>query len=96
VAGETGDNGYTTPEGGLMTATKTEELLDRAIERLRRLSPERLRTADDFLAYLDERESNEATAELLRIPGAVEAYEESLREMDRGEMVPFKELRRKR
>jgi len=32
------------------------------------LSPERLRVAADFLAYLDERESNDATEELLSIP----------------------------
>ena len=35
---------------------------------LKRLSPERLRVAADFLAYLDERESNDATEELLSIP----------------------------
>ncbi|MBD2319842.1 DUF2281 domain-containing protein [Pseudanabaena sp. FACHB-1050] len=35
---------------------------------LQRLSPERLRVAADFLAYLDERESNDATEELLSIP----------------------------
>jgi len=35
---------------------------------LKRLSPERLRIAADFLAYLDERESNDATEELLSIP----------------------------
>ena len=31
---------------------------------LQRLSPERLRVAADFLAYLDERESNDATAHI--------------------------------
>ncbi len=34
---------------------------------LQRLSPERLRVAADFMAYLDERESNDATEELLSI-----------------------------
>jgi hypothetical protein len=42
---------------------------------LKRLSPERLRVAADFLAYLDERESNDATEELLRIPYQQEKLE---------------------
>jgi len=45
------------------------EVRQRAMRRLESLSPARLQVADDFLAYLQERESNEATEELLRIPG---------------------------
>jgi hypothetical protein len=45
----------------LYTVQKIEAILER-------LSPERLRVAADFLAYLDERESNDATEELLSIP----------------------------
>lgn len=40
--------------------------------RFKSLSPERLKVAIDFLAYLQERECNEATEELLRIPGLEE------------------------
>ena len=45
--------------------------------RLKSLSPERLRVAVDFLAYLEERESNEATDELLRIPGLKEELQKA-------------------
>ncbi len=48
------------------------ELKRVAQQRLESLSPERLRVAVDFLAYLEERESNDATEELLRIPGLAE------------------------
>ncbi len=34
-------------------------LIEEAERRLRQLSPERLRVAVDFLAYLEEREENE-------------------------------------
>jgi hypothetical protein len=40
-------------------------LRSEASKRLRNLSPERLRVANDFLAYLQEREESEATRELL-------------------------------
>ncbi len=61
---------------------------------LRRLSPERLRVAADFLAYLEERESNEATEELLSIPNFREDYEEAMQEIERGDVVPLKSIRR--
>lgn len=47
----------------------TSSLIVEAERRLRALSPERLRVATDFLAYLEEGESSEATEELLRVPG---------------------------
>ena len=37
-----------------------------------RLSPERLQVAADFLAYLADKESEEATQEILAIPGIME------------------------
>jgi len=61
---------------------------------LRRLSPERLRVAADFLAYLEERESNEATEELLSIPNFREDYKEAMQEIERGDVVPLKSIRR--
>lgn len=61
---------------------------------LRRLSPERLRVAADFLAYLEERESNEVTEELLSIPNFREDYKEAMQEIERGDVVPLKSIRR--
>ncbi len=74
--------------------TKTE-LLRRAKQRLEHLSEQRLRTADDILAYLEDLESDEATEELLRIPGLPEQLEEAERDIAEGRTVPVDELRRK-
>ena len=56
--------------------------LAEAESRLRSLSPERLRVANDFLAYLQEREESEATAELLSIPGFEEAFQSAIEQAD--------------
>jgi len=61
--------------------------LTEAESRLRSLSPERLRVANDFLAYLQEREESEATAELLSIPGFQEAFQRAIEQADAGEVV---------
>lgn len=69
-------------------------LLEEAERRLHQLSRERLRVAVDFLAYLQEREENEATEELLNIPGFEEAFGEAWEQADAGEVVPFESIRR--
>jgi hypothetical protein len=61
---------------------------------LQRLSPERLRVAAEFLAYLDERESNDATEELLSIPNFLEDYQEAMQDIENGDVVPLKIIRR--
>lgn len=69
-------------------------LLKEAERRLHQLSPDRLRVAVDFLAYLQEREENEATEELLRIPGFTEEFREAVEEAEAGEVVSFDRIRR--
>ncbi|VAW31368.1 hypothetical protein MNBD_CHLOROFLEXI01-184 [hydrothermal vent metagenome] len=64
-------------------------LLNSAKDRLRRLSLRRLRVADDFLAYLEEREENEATEELLNIEGFEEAFAEAVQQAESGETAPW-------
>lgn len=63
-------------------------------EILQRMSPERLRLAADFFAYLDERESNDATEELLSIPNFKEDFQEALQDFENGDVVSFKSIRR--
>jgi hypothetical protein len=77
-------------------ATKQEDvdLLQEAEHRLRRLSPDRLRVAGDFLAYLEEREENEATQELLSLPGFEVAFRRAGQQVKAGEVVSFKDIRR--
>jgi len=66
-----------------------------AKERIDALSPERVQVADDFLAYLQERESDEATEELLRIPDLVEALKQAERDIEAGRVTPVDALHRK-
>jgi hypothetical protein len=75
-------------------APDRKRLLSDLSQRLSRLSPERLRVASDFLLYLEEREDNDATAELLSIPGFEQAHASALAEVARGDTVPFRQIRR--
>ena len=69
--------------------------LRRAKKRLESLSPERLRVADDFLAYLEERESGDATRELLRMPGFLDRLEAAEDEARNGLLTAVEDLQRK-
>jgi hypothetical protein len=69
-------------------------LLEEAQHRLHRLSVQRLRVANDFLAYLEEREESQATAELLSIPGFEEALRGAAEQADAGKVVRFEDVRR--
>ena len=73
----------------------TAELLEIAKETLAQLPPEQLKVAAEFLKYLDERASDEATEELLKIPGLLEDIEEAKREFAEGKGTPVEKLRRK-
>jgi hypothetical protein len=69
-------------------------LLDEVQHRLRtRLLPG-LRVAIDVLAYLEEREESQATAELLRMPGLEEAMSRALQEAGEGDVVRSQDARR--
>jgi hypothetical protein len=74
-----------------MTATQLRKRIQR---RVKALSVERLRTADDFLAYLEEREDNAATRELLAIPGLLARVRKAQRDAAAGKLVPFEKVRR--
>ncbi len=71
------------------------ELLQQAKRRLSSLTPERLRVAEDFLAYLEARESNEATAELLAIPGFLDELKKAEEEVEAGLLTSVEDLRRR-
>jgi hypothetical protein len=72
----------------------TTQLRKRVQARIRTLSPQRLRLADDFLAYLQDREDNAATRELLAIPGLRRSIERGLRQAAAGKTVPLAKVRR--
>ena len=79
---------------GKQQIVSTSVILTEAERRLRSLSLERLRVANDFLAYLQEREENEATAELLDIPGFEAAFLHAAEQADNGDVVRFEDVRR--
>jgi hypothetical protein len=58
-----------------------------------KLSPERLPVALDFLAYLVERESEEATQELLAIPNLMTDLAEAEQEAEAGDLVDWRSIR---
>ena len=75
-----------------MTTTMLRRQVKRRVDSL---TEERLKVADEFLAYLEERESHEATEELLKMPGFVEAFEERKKDIAAGRVTPVSRLRRK-
>lgn len=72
----------------------TNVILLEAERRLRSLSPERLQVANDFLAYLQDREENQATAELLSIPEFEAAFRQAVKQADSGDTVSLEAIRR--
>jgi hypothetical protein len=72
----------------------TEQLREIAKGTLEGLPPEQLKVAAEFLRYLDERASDEATEELLKIPGLLEDLDEAERDIREGKGVNWRELRR--
>ena len=71
----------------------TDQMRLQVKEYVDRLSPERLRVAADFLAYLAERESNEATEELLEIPGFIEAFDRGKQDVAAGRVTDWRKVR---
>jgi hypothetical protein len=71
----------------------TAELRQQVKEYIDQLSPERLRVAADFLAYLTDRESEEATQELLDIPGFLAAFEQGKKDAAAGKVIDWREVR---
>ena len=69
-------------------------LLEEVERSLRRLSPDRLQVARDFLAYLEEREEHEATAELLSLAGLEAAYRRAVQQAESGAAIRFEDARR--
>jgi len=75
-------------------ALTKSRLLPEVERRLHKLSVERLRVANDFLAYLEDRESSDATQELLKIIGFQEAFQTASQQVDSGEIINFEDIRR--
>ncbi len=57
------------------------------------LSPEKLIVANDFLAYLTEREMNEATEELLNIQNFRKEFEKAQKDVSEGKITNWRTIR---
>ena len=73
----------------------TTQLREAAKETLEGLSPDQLKVAVEFLRYLEERASIEATEELLKIPGLLQELEAAEQDVSAGKRTPVEKLRRK-
>lgn len=71
------------------------ELRQQVKQYVEQLSVEHLAVAADFLAYLLDKESEEATQELLNIPGFLELHERGKQEIAQGKVTPVEQLKRK-
>jgi hypothetical protein len=78
----------------MQSQLEKEKLIQKAEGRLRRLSREKLRVADDFLAYLEEKEENMATQELLNIPDFEESFKQAVQQAKSGEVYRLDDIRR--
>ena len=72
----------------------TAELREVAKQTLENLPPDQLKVAAEFLRYLDERASVEATEELLKIPGLLEDIAEAEQDFAEGRGVNWRSFDR--
>jgi hypothetical protein len=71
----------------------TSELRREISQNLERLSGENLKLVAEFLAYLADKESEIATQELLDIPGFIESFERSKKDVAEGRVANWRTLR---
>ena len=60
---------------------------------LNQLSLERLKVVANFLAYLVNQDEEEATQELLNIPGFIESFERGKQDIAEGRLVDWRTIR---
>ena len=73
----------------------TVEIRQQVQEYVDKLSPERLLVAVDFLAYLADRQDNDATEELLKIQGFKEDFAKAKENVKEGKVISVEQLERK-
>lgn len=71
----------------------TTQIRNQAKQYIDQLSPESLRFVANFLAYLAEKESNEATDELLAITGFKSAFERGKQQVKEGKVKDWRTIR---
>jgi hypothetical protein len=69
------------------------EIRQQINQHLDRLSSDRLQLVAEFLAYLADKESEEATQELLDIPGFIESFERGKKDIAEGRVTNWRTIR---
>jgi hypothetical protein len=70
-------------------------LKNRINNRIKKFSKERLLSVEDFVSYLAERdEENEATKELLAIPGILNEIETAEKEFRNGKGINWRKIKK--
>lgn len=74
----------------------TTSLLKTRINRkINKLPHNKLQVVEDFVSYLSERDDeNEATKELISIPGFENRFKEALRSVKKGETIDWETIKR--
>lgn len=69
------------------------QIQDKINQHLKQLSLERLQVVADFVAYLADKESEEATQELEKIPGLLEKIKKNRETISKTSLVNWKAIR---
>jgi hypothetical protein len=69
------------------------EIRQKINQNLDTLSSERLSLVAEFIAYLADKESQDATQELLDIPGFIESFERSKKDITAGRVTNWRSIR---
>lgn len=69
------------------------EMQEKINYSLKQLSLERLQVVADFVAYLADKESEEATEELLKIPGLLEKIKKNRETTSKARLVNWRAIR---
>lgn len=72
----------------------TAKLRNRAIHGINILPPGKLKIAAEFITYLGYNASDEATAELLSIPGLLDDVRKAHEEISAGKAMPWRKVLR--
>lgn len=73
-----------------MNNTKVRQQIDQYLDHL---SSERLQLVAEFLAYLADKESEDATQELLDIPGFIESFERGKKDIAENRLTNWRTIR---
>ena len=70
-----------------------KELRRRLKDRVDSLDDEYVKVADHFISFLEDRANEEATRELLNIPGLLEELKESEKDITAGKLTDWRKVR---